>query len=96
MAMGSAPSLPLAPLHLLAGVVASRAAALGSLDALAVDDRGRGRCLAADPLPIGHDQQVVDRLEQALVAPSAESAEDVLLGGRSLGRSRQVTPPRRR
>src|SRR5215204_1154198 len=68
--------LPLAPLHLLAGVVASRAAALGGLDALAVEHRGRGRRLAADPLAISHDEQVVDRLEQALVTPSAEPAED--------------------
>jgi hypothetical protein len=88
--------LPLAPLHLLAGVVASRAAALGGLDALAVEHRGRGRLLAADPLAISHDEQVVDRLEQAVVRYRLNQPKTVLRGGRSLGRSRPVTPPRRR
>src|SRR5215217_8011852 len=66
----------LRPFTFLRALVASRAAALGGLDALAVEHRGRGRRLAADPLAISHDEQVLDRLEQALVTPSAEPAED--------------------
>ena len=69
------------------------------MDALTNPDgnqhRGRGPCLAADPLAVGHDEHMIDRLEQVVVALQANQPKPVLLGGRSLGRSRQVTPPRR-
>ena len=39
--------MPLAPVHLLAGIEPPRAARLGCLDALAVDDPGRWRRLTA-------------------------------------------------
>jgi hypothetical protein len=42
----------LAPVDLLAGIVTARAAGLGGLDALAVDDRGRGAAVATDPFAI--------------------------------------------
>ena len=44
--------MALAPVDLLAGIVAARAASLGRLDALAVDDRGRRTGVAPDPLAI--------------------------------------------
>ena len=63
--------LPLAPFHLLARVIAPRSPALGGLDALAVDHGCAGRRLAPDPLPVGHDEQVVHGLEQTRVAPQS-------------------------
>ena len=54
----------------------ARPAGLGSLDALAVDDRRRGAGLATGPLAVGHDQGVVDPLEQTAVAPRREPAVD--------------------
>ena len=64
----------LRPFDLLAGIVAADTAALGRLDALAVDHR-RGRAgLAPDPLAIAHDQVVVDRLPRAVVAQPGEPA----------------------
>jgi hypothetical protein len=40
----------LAPVDLLARIVTAWPACLGGLDALAVDDRGRGAGVATDPL----------------------------------------------
>ena len=53
----------LAPLDLLARIVAAGATSLGRLDALAVDNRAARAGLASDPLAIGHDQRVIDLLK---------------------------------
>ena len=66
--------MTLAPLDLLAAVVAPDAAALGGLDALAGE---HGRCwagLAPGPLAVEHDQVMVDRLPCAGGAESDEPA----------------------
>src|SRR3990170_2994911 len=68
--------MALAAVDLLAGVIATRPAGLGRLDALAVDDRGRGAGLASGPLAVGHDEGVVDPLEHAAVTPGREPAVD--------------------
>jgi hypothetical protein len=47
----------LAPVDLLARIVTARAAGLGGLDALAVDDRGRGAGVAPDPFAICHHKR---------------------------------------
>src|SRR3954468_8992179 len=49
--------LPLAPVHLLARIVAARTTALGRLHGLAVEHGGARRRLAPDPLPVRHDQE---------------------------------------
>src|SRR4051794_41197386 len=66
--------MALAPLHLLACIVAARTAGLGRLDALAVDHRRRWAGASADPLAILHDQVVVDPLPGAVVAEPGEPA----------------------
>jgi hypothetical protein len=43
-----------------------------SRDSPSVDHGGAGRGLATDPLPVGHDEQVVHALEQAGIAPCRE------------------------
>ena len=66
--------VPLASLDLLAAIVAPHAAALGRLDALAVD-HGRGRAgFAPDPLAVTHDQVVVDGFPRAVIAQPGEPA----------------------
>src|SRR5918994_6508649 len=62
--------LPLAPLHVLASIVAVRSSALGCFDALAVKYCGRRRCIPTDPLAVGHDQMVVDTRKQPIVTPA--------------------------
>ena len=64
----------LAPVDLLAGVVTARAAGLGGLDALAVDDRGRGAGVAPDPFAICHHERVVYPFKAPVVAPGGEPA----------------------
>ena len=86
--------LTLAALHLLARIVAARATALGRFDRLAIDHGCAGRRLPSDPLPVCHDEQVVDRLKQTHVSPATEPSVTVVRGGRSLGSRRQATPPR--
>ncbi len=72
----SAMIVSLAPIDLLARIIARNPAAFRGLDALAVDHTRRRPCLAAFELPRAHDQQVVDALPQAAVAPSVEVALD--------------------
>ena len=66
----------LAPLDLLARIVAAGATSLGRLDALAVDNRAARAGLASDPLAIGHDQRVIDLLKEAVVAELGEPTID--------------------
>jgi len=53
----------LAALDLLAGVIAAWPTALAGLDALAVDDLGRGRGFPTAALAVLHQELVVDLLE---------------------------------
>ena len=66
----------LAPLDLLARIVAAGATSLGHLDALAVDNRAARAGLASDPLAIGHDQRVIDLLKETVVAELGEPTID--------------------
>ena len=82
-AIGVDQRVTLAPVDLLARIVTARAAGLGGLDALAVDDRGRGAGVAPGPFAICHHKRVVYPFK----AP-------VPHGGRSLGTSRHGQPAR--
>ena len=64
--------VPLAALHLLAGVVAPRSAALGRLDALAIDHCRSRAGLAPAPLAVEHDQVMVHGLPYPAVAQPGE------------------------
>src|SRR5262249_39502335 len=75
-AVGVDQSVTLAPVDLLARIVTARAAGLGGLDALAVDDRGRGAGVAPDPLAICHHKRVVYPFKAPVVAPGGEPAID--------------------
>jgi hypothetical protein len=66
--------LAIATLDLLAGVISFRPAIFGGLHTLAVEHRSCGRGLSSDLLAIGHDQPMVDGLEQFGIAPQAEPA----------------------
>jgi len=66
----STSALTLAPVDLLARIVTTRAAGLGGLDALAVDDRGRGAGVAPDPFAICHHKRVVYPFRAPVVAPA--------------------------
>ena len=68
--------MPLAAVDLLAGVEAARAAGLGRLDALAVDDRGGRRRLTAGLLARRHEQGGLDRRPDAVLPESPEIAVD--------------------
>src|SRR6516164_8577069 len=75
-AVGFDQRLTLAPVDLLARIVTARAAGLGGLDALAVDDRGRGAGVAPDPFAICHYKRVVYPFKAPVVAPGGEPAVD--------------------
>ena len=62
--------MALAPLDLFAGVIPARAAALGGLDGLTVDDPGRGTGFATRGFAGFHQQFEVDPLQNAVVAPA--------------------------
>lgn len=62
-AIGVHHRMTLAAIDLLAGIVTARPAGFGALDALAVDHRRRRARLSPDPLAVGHQQVMVDRLE---------------------------------
>ena len=70
-AVGVDQSVTLAPVDLLARILTARAAGLGGLDALAVDDRGRGAGVAPDPFAICHHKRVVYPFKAPVVAPGA-------------------------
>src|SRR5262245_15260611 len=73
-AVGVDQRVTLAPVDLLARIVTARATSLGGLDALAVDDRGRGAGVAPDPFAICHHKRVVCPFKAPVVAPGGESA----------------------
>src|ERR1035437_9454709 len=74
--LGIDKGMTLASIDLLAGVVAARAAGLGRLDALAVDDCACGAGLASGPFAVKHDQGVIDFLEALFVAERRKPAID--------------------
>jgi hypothetical protein len=59
--------MALAPVDFLSSVVTAWPAASSCLCALGVDDRTRRAGLASDPLPIEHDEGVIDPVEAAFV-----------------------------
>ena len=69
IALGIGQDMALAAFDLFAGIIAARTAALGRLDALAVDDAGAWRGLATLGLARDHQQRMVQRLPQPVVAP---------------------------
>ena len=66
--------MALAPVDLLSSIIAAWPASLGGLDALAVDDRGRGAGVAPGPFAICHYQRVVYPFKAPVVAPGGELA----------------------
>lgn len=90
IALGVGQDMPLAALDLLARIIAARTAALGGLDALAIDDAGAGRGFTAMNLARGHQQGMVQRLPQPAVAPHVKPAPD----GRHRWEARRQHPPR--
>src|SRR3954454_9077414 len=84
--------VPLAPVHLLAGIVAPRAAGFGGPHALAVDDAGRGRGLPPGLLARGHDQQGVERRPGSVLPQAPEVAEHRALGRELLRQEAPRTP----
>ena len=75
-AVGVDQRMALASVDLLSRIVTARAAGLGGLDALAVDDRGRGAGVAPDPFAIGHHERVVYPFKAPVVTPGDEPAVD--------------------
>ena len=63
--------MALAPIDLLSSIVTARAAGLGGLDALAVDDRGGGAGVAPDPC---NHERVVYPFKAPVVAPDGKPA----------------------
>ena len=76
VALGVGQDMALAALDLLARIIATRAAALGGLDALAVDDAGAGRGFTVMDFAHDHQQRMVQRLPQPVVAPQVKPAPD--------------------
>ena len=68
----STTNMALAALDLLARVKATNAAAFGGLHALAADDAGGRARLPAFPFARGHDEFVVDGVQQSFVPPAPE------------------------
>ncbi len=58
--------MALASVDLLPSIVTAGPAGLGGLDALAVDDRGRGAGIAPDPFAICHHERVVYHADDPL------------------------------
>ena len=68
-AAGVGKDMALAPLDLLARVIATNPATFGGFDRLAVDDPGAGRGFAAFDFAQAHHQRHVDRIVTAVSAP---------------------------
>src|ERR1700743_499066 len=79
----------LAPVDLLACIIASRSTRLGGFDRLAIDDNDGGRCALSFCLANSHDQNTDDLFPQTAVAPRVEA---VLHGGKRWKILRQVAP----
>lgn len=90
IAVGISQDMPLAALDLLACVIATRTTAFSGFHALAVDDTGAGRSLAANDFPRHHQQRVIDRQPQAVVPPKVEPMPDSRYGREA----RRQHPPR--
>ena len=86
--------MALASVDLLTRIVTAWPAGLGGLDALAVDDRGRGAGVTTDPFAICHHQCVVYPFKAPVVAPGGEPAVDCPHGGKSFGSRRHGHPAR--
>ncbi len=84
----------LAPVDLLSRIVTAWAAGLGGLDALAVDDRGRGAGVAPDPFTICHHERMVYPFKAPIVAPGGKPAVNRPHGGKSFGSRRHGQPAR--
>ena len=94
-AIGIGQDMAFASLDLLAGVVTARAAGLGRLGRLAVDDPSRGTGLASRRFARHHDQCVIDPLPGTVVAPAIEYPWTVETGGKSFGNRLQAQPAAR-
>ena len=70
--LGVGKDMALASLHLLARVIATRPAAFRGFHALAVDHAGARRSLPAVRRACNHQQSVIDRQPQPVVAPKVE------------------------
>jgi hypothetical protein len=66
--------MALAPVDVLARIVTPRAAGLGGLAALAIDDRRRGAGVAPDPFAICYHERVVYPFKAPVVTPDGEPA----------------------
>jgi hypothetical protein len=93
-AVGVDQHVALAPIDLLARIVTARAAGLGGLDALAVNNRGRRAGVAPDPFAICHQERVVHPFKASVVAPGGKPAVNRPHGGRSFGSRRHGQPAR--
>jgi hypothetical protein len=71
-------------LDLLAGIKASRTAAFGGLDRLAVDHASARAGFVPDLLARGHDQHVVDLGQRAVAGPAVEIPLDRRIGRKLL------------
>lgn len=90
IAVGVSEDMALATFDLLARVIAARASAFRGFYALAVDHASTGRSLAAVRLACDHQQGVIDRQPQPVVAPKVEPVPHSRYGREA----RRQHPPR--
>src|SRR5690606_21964969 len=91
-AIGIDQGVALAPLDLLARIIAAWAATFRRLDTLAVDDCGAGTGLASRPFAVGHHQGMVHPLEHSLVSQAREPAIHCLRWSRKTGQGAKLIP----
>ena len=89
-AKGIGHDMALAPVDLLASIIAPDTAAFGGLHALAVDYAGTWAGLAPRKLPRHHNWLVVDTLQQSLVSPGVEVAFYRRAGWKVVGEQRPL------
>jgi hypothetical protein len=85
--------MALAPVDLLSSIVTAWPAGLSCLCALGVDDRTRRAGLASDPLPIEHDEGVIDRMERSLYTRGQGYNYEAVKIFMPAGRSKPVYAP---